>query len=57
MRAIDFLVEYQKLDEVNMSPSSLKMLVKSINATAGMELAQRDNMMIVSCVLLGVVDV
>jgi hypothetical protein len=37
MRAIDFLVEYQQLDEVNMSPSSLKLLVKSINATAGME--------------------
>ena len=37
MRAIDFLVEYQRLDEVNMSPSSLKMLVKSIGATAGME--------------------
>ncbi len=37
MRAIDFLVEYQQLDEVRMSPSSLKLLVKSINATAGME--------------------
>jgi hypothetical protein len=37
MRAIDFLVEQQRLDEVNMSPRSLKMLVKSINATAGME--------------------
>ena len=37
MRAIDFLVEHQRLDEVNMSPSSLKMLVKSIGATAGME--------------------
>jgi len=37
MRAIDFLIEYQQLDEVNMSPSSLKLLVKNINATAGME--------------------
>lgn len=37
MRATDFLVEYQRLDEVNMSPSSLRMLVKSIGATAGME--------------------
>lgn len=37
MRAIDFLVEHQRLDEVNMSPSSLKMLVKSIGARAGME--------------------
>lgn len=37
MRAIDFLVEYQQLDEVRMSPSSLKLLVKNINATAGME--------------------
>lgn len=37
MRAIDFLIEYQQLDEVQMSPSSLKLLVKKIDAKAGME--------------------
>lgn len=37
MRAKEFIIENEVLDEVSMSPTSLKQMAKNIGATAGME--------------------